>query len=118
MPWIQQSKPDIVKALSNVFSKLGPHSRAWLLYNIPSDTSGLSRILDIAVVSQDAGIYSALLSQWVTSPGSPAIVEGRRSANPLIREMAEAAYELSNIEETISRRSFELIDETESLLTP
>ena len=113
VPWIQQVKPDIIDALSKVFSRLGPHARAWVLFNIPSQTSGLSRLLDVAVVSEDVGIYAALLSQWVTSPGSPAIVEGRRSKNPLIREMTEAAYELSNLEETLSRRSYELIDESE-----
>lgn len=117
LTWIEELRPNIREALVQGFVKLPPMGKAWLLTQMPASEEDLVRIVDLALATENPAIYAILFVNWTTTPGSPAIVAGRESKDPMIRSMAEQVLENVVITEELNSRQFE-IGEDDQLLFP
>ena len=108
LSWIEDLRPSMREALIDAFGKLPPYARAWALVQLPRDQESFVRLIDAALSTDNPAVYAVLLSEWVQEPGSPAIVSGRQSRNPEIRQMAEAAFVWTSYLEEMKRKAFEL----------
>ncbi|MCH2161193.1 MAG: hypothetical protein MK085_04885 [Phycisphaerales bacterium] len=116
LSWIEDLRPTMREAMIQGFTRLPPYAKAWALARLPQLEGDLVRMVDSALATNNTAVYAVLLAQWSMDPGSPAIVAGRRSKNPTILKMAEAAFTWTTYLESLTRKAFELGEDEDELL--